>query len=284
MKRFQPLILLIAVAIAGCRSSEPFDNIVKADNTLAFNVVSVTGSRSGVAIYDDASYYAVFDDDNLTASITVRNLRVRESDAPRTLTFSDVPMRFSRNSHEVERVIEAENLVSTDPVSRGTTITDVTIVYTESNDLDPNGTGGIYARFTVDGQYIVTAYPYDIFADGTTRIDNLLSGEQAIDYNPTYELHLDPSDMTATLYIENLKIGNQIHSFSIRPLALKLTDDGYALELMPESASIGEPVIQSFTADACLRAELKITMLLTVGDQNYRVASFLTPDLFKQSP
>lgn len=283
MKRFQPLILLLLIAAIGCRSSEPLDNIVRADNSHAFNVVSMTGARSGIEVFDDASYYAVFDDDNLTAEITVRNLRVRESDTPLTLTFSDVPMRFSRNSHEIERVVEVDNLVSTDPVSRGTTITDVTIVYTESNDLNPNGTGGIYARFVVDGQYVVTAYPYNIFADGTTRIDNVSSGHQYIDYKPTYELHLDPKNMTATLNVENLKLDNESYSFSISRLALRLTDDGYTLTLQPGTTCDGVPSVKSFTATADLRTELKIDMTLVAGGKSYDVASFLTPDLSKQS-
>ncbi len=283
MKRFQPLILLLLVAAIGCRSSEPLDNIVRADNTHAFNVVSMTDARSGIEVFDDASYYVVFDDDNLTAEITVRNLRVREADAPQTLTFSNVPMRFSRNSHEIERVVEVDNLVSTDPVSRGTTITDVTIVYTESNDLNPNGTGGIYARFIVDGQYVVTAYPYNIFADGTTRIDNVSSGNQYIDYKTTYELHLDPQNMTATLNVENLKLDDELYSFSFSRLALRLTDDGYALDLQPGTVCDGVPSVKSFAASADLRAELKIAMTLVVDGKSYNVASFLTPDLSKQS-
>lgn len=275
--------LLMLPVVCGCRGSEPFDNIVRAETTHAFNYVTSTSQRGGAAIYDDVRYYIVFDDDKRTANLTISNLRFPGEDTPLTLTFSDETMTYTSNNHEKQRIIKADALTSTDPVTDGTVITDVTIIYTESNALDPNGTEGIYARYTVDGRFVVTAYPYYIFADGTTVIDNLSEGGQMIDYDVTYRLSLNPDDMTAKMKICGLKFGNACADIVLSPLRLDLSDNTYVLSFTSAtqcSSDVGIDV-SSFSSSANLLDELKIDFDVLADDKSYHVGAFLTPDLSK---
>ncbi|MBD5351021.1 MAG: hypothetical protein HDR89_09090 [Bacteroides sp.] len=296
MKRLLIYLLpLLALSVGSCRSSEPFDNITRAATPQAFNYVTAAGgARVASSVCDDVSYYIVFDDENRTANITISNLRTPANDQPMTLTFMDCDMSYTSNNHSKERIVKADVLVSNAPAGsgEGVAITDATFIYTESNDLDPNGIDGIYARFTIDGTYTVTAYPYHVFADGTTRIDNLTSGTTAIDYDPVYTLDLDPDAMTATLkvYGLDLGIGEDIGAMTISRLKLTLTDGGYGLAsdastVMTLSQYSGDPhqqiTLESLTATAELRDELRITMHLTAGDTSFTIAAFLGSNLSK---
>ena len=274
--------MLLGLFVTGCRSSEPFDKITRAATPEAFNYVAPLSSRAASTVYNDAGYYIVFDDENKVASVTISNLRVPGYDQPRTLTFVDVPMDYTSNNHMVERMIKAESLVSHDPINGGTEITDVTIVYIQSNSLDPNPTDGIYARFVIDGAYLVTAYPYDVFGEGTTRIDDLENLTTAYDYNTTYHLTLDPSTMTADMEVANLSVGGWKGNVTVKGLKLTLVDDGYEVEFGPSTSVDAEiPLeIDRFSGVADLRKRLDIDFdLRAQGVGEFRIASFLTPVL-----
>lgn len=282
MKRFQLHTLLLAVILAGCRSNEPFDNIVTAVNPDAFNYVTSTGGRANPAVFGDAGYYIVFDDDQRIANLTISNLRVSDSDEPMTLSFSRVPMTYSSDSHEKERVIMAETLVPDNPDGPSVTLSDVLIVYSHTNSLDPNRTDGIYARFTVNGRYTVTAYPYRMLADGTTRIDCLTDGKQQIEYEPVYGLRLDPATLTASLVVKSLDLAGVERRIVIRDLTLGFVDNGYTLSMSGATvcaADKGAVKLVSVSGTAELRTELKIDMVLSVDGADYRVAAFLSPNL-----
>lgn len=278
------LLIFVAVAMSGCRGSEPFDKITRAGSPEAFNYVVQPMARTSGQVYDDAGYYIVFDDENKVATVTIANLRVPGNETPRTLTFKDVPMDYTRNNHQVERMIVADRLVSQDPVNRGTAITDVTIVYTQSNDLDANHTDGIYARFTVDDAYVVTAYPYAIFADGTTRVDDLSDMTTLYDYTATYDLHLDPTTMTARMTVKDIEIGGTATDIEFSGLGLDLTDNGYRISFDEKSKidSDMEISVIEFNAEAGLRTELDLDFIVELANGGkYRVTAFLTPDLSK---
>ena len=290
MKRMLIYIMLSTLlAVAGCRSAEPFDNITRAASPTAFNYVTATnGARIGASVYDDVSYYIVFDDENRTANITISNLNTPGRDEPLTLTFKDCEMTYTANNHSKERIVKADVLVSNSPVGSGVVITNATFVYTESNKLDPNGIDGIYARFTIDDVYTVTAYPYHIFADGTTRIDNLSDGSSTIDYVPVYAIDINPDAMTASLKICNLTLNGAAKEISISPLRFVLTENGYGLEMTSETkfkisgADNDEAIgLESISAEAILLDELKIDMRLNVEGTVMDVAAFLTSNLSK---
>lgn len=280
-------ILFLGVALMGCRSAEPFDQITRAANPEAFNYVTSAVGRAGSQVYSDAGYYIVFDDENKLASITISNIRVPGDDTPRTLTFTDVPMDYSLNRHQVERVIEADRLISKDPVNLGMEITDVTIVYIQSNSLDPNETDGIYARYTIDGLYTVTAYPYKIFAEGTTRVDDLQSKSTSYDYKTAYSIDLNPDNMTASLTISGLVLGAQISDVTISGLQFAITDNGYRLEMIPSTsvnstdATCRDLTIDNLTVDAQLRGELRLDMRVVANGFDYQVAAFTSSNLTK---
>ncbi len=285
------IISTIALVATGCRGSEPFDNITRAATPRAFNYVTASnGARIGSSIYDDVSYYIVFDDENRTANITISNLQTPDSSEPMTLTFKDCEMTYTSNNHSKQRIVKADVLVSNSPIGAGTAITDATFIYTESNALDPNGIDGIYAKFTVDGFYTITAYPYHIFADGTTRIDNLTDATTAIDYSPVYTLDIDPDAMTAQLRIYGLELGDSKGNITVSNLKFALTDGGYMFEagsgsVMTVSGYSQEAskaiTLESLTATAGLLDELRISMRLNDGTTSFEVDAFLSSNLSK---
>lgn len=274
------MLFLLLIVIMGCRSPEPLDNIVRAEASRSFNYVSLIGQKLSSVICDDVGYYIVFDDDKRKANITITNLHFPDMDEAMTLTFTDVDMTYTGNRHEKQRIIRAEVLVSSDPVTEGVAITDVIIVYTHANTLDPNGNDGIYARYTVDGRYTVTAYPYYIFADGTTVVDNLSDRTQLIDYWPTYKIWLSPGNMTAKLFVYGLNLGGTLVDLSYGPLRLTIDDSGYSLTELPSTRLVGAEKMESFTLSARLLDKLKVDFVVT--DESailYRVSGFLTPNL-----
>lgn len=284
MKPLQLLILLLSVVgLSGCRSSDPFENIVSTDVPKAFNRVSVINVKGASSVFDDVSYAIVFDDAKRVANLTISNLRVEDDGIPMTLTFTDVPMSYTPDRHEKERIIKADVLISDCAATQGMAITDVEIVYTKSNDLDPNNTSGIYARYTIDGRYLVTAYPYSMLADGTTRIDENDDGEEYIDYNTIYYIDLDPSVMSADLTVEDLHIGGKMLRLRIEGLKLSLADDGYTLESGSGTRCSGDcdVALKSVSATAVLRDELRLEIFVSVDGIPYRISGFLTPNLSK---
>lgn len=279
--------MFLAVISSGCRSSEPFDQITRAANPQAFNYVTNSVGRAAPRVYSDAGYYIVFDDENKLASITISNIRVPGSDVARTLTFTDVPMDYSHNSHQVERVIEADRLISKDPVNIGMEITDVTIVYIQSNSLDPNDTDGIYARYIIDGIYTVTAYPYRIYAEGTTRVDDLQSMSTSYDYKTTYSIDLDPDNLSASIRISGLVLGSSLPDITVSQLQFAIIDNGYRLEMTPETkvSAMGSTecdlAVDDLTVNAMLRGELRLDMRVSENGSSYQVAAFTTSNLTK---
>lgn len=284
MKPLQLFILSVCMTVfSACRSSDPFENIVSTDVPRGFNCVSVAGARSLISIFDDVTYAIVFDDTKRVANLTISNLRVDDDQPPMTLTFTDVPMSYTSDRHEKERIIKADVLVSDFPATQGIAITDVEIVYTRSNDLDPNNTSGIYARYVVDGRYQVTAYPYNMLADGMTRIDENVDGQEYIDYNTVYYIDLYPSTMTADLAVVGLSVGGTKKALKISGLKLSLTEDGYVLESGSRTLCTGDGVVvlKSLTSEAQLRDELRLEIFLSIDGIPYRISGFLTPNLSK---
>lgn len=241
------------------------------------------GSRSAANIFDDVTYAIVFDDTKRVANLTISNLRVEDEQIPMTLTFTDVPMSYTPNRHEKERIIKADVLVSDFPATQGVAITDVEIVYTKSNDLDPNNTSGIYARYVVDEKYQVTAYPYNILADGTTRVDENVDGQEYIDYNTVYHINLDPSTLTADMTVEGLPVSGRKTSLSITGLRMSLIENGYVLASDNRTRCDGDGIVElkSLSAEARLRDELRLEIYLSVDGIPYRISGFLTPNLSK---
>ena len=275
------LYTALVLIISGCRGSEPLDNIVRASNPKAFNYVVPISQRGVSDIQENVGYYIVFDDEAMKANITIANLLLPGESQPMTMTFTDVDMGDSFNNHVGQRVVRSDVLISSDPVTSGFTITDVTFVYSTTNSLDPNDLNGIYARYTVNGQYVVTAYPYNIIADGTTRIDNLTEGGEFIDYTPCYRIVFDPERMLADVYTSGLTVGGEVCDFSIRGVRLNLTEDGYTL-VSCEKTIVGSETgvdVVDFSAEADLLDELRLRFTLKNDSGEFDVAAFLLPSL-----
>lgn len=282
------LIVVAGIFLTGCRSDDPLRHFVVADSPRMFNVVTPLSGRSVSSVIDGVRYDIAFDDVSRVATITISNLRGDESQAGVNAVFEDVVFTYEPGSHQKQRIIEQKQLNSLINPGAAVTLSDVTFVYTESNELNPARTSGFYAEYTVDNSYKVLAYPYNIYADGTTTIRQVDSETgDVIDYDPVYTVRLYPDQMKADISIRGLTLGGEEHDFTIEGLALRLMSDGYALSKTYTTRiadSIAPSVVLTvFNATARLRDELNVDFEVSVGEIKYMVEAFLTPDMCKKS-
>ena len=292
MKHVRFLILTVVVLVMGaCGSSEPFKHVVFANSPEMFNaIVPVDGASGSGYITEDISYYIVFDDENRNATLTVNNLVVKPGGESRLATFDNIEWTYEPGSHETRRIIQADVLPSSDEASSQVTLTDVTIIYIESNDMNVENTAGFYASYTVDGAYRITSYPYAVCADGTTTVRTLgRSMNSEIDYEPVYIVRFNPVDMTAQIDARGVRLDDQTCDFNITGLTLGLVPDGYTLKsvastcLEPIDGSVA-PRLLSLDADAKLRDELNMRFELETDSAVYEVECYLAPDLSTLKP
>lgn len=272
-------LLVSLLAITGCSSPEPLDNVVVAENPETFNyVTSLQRAVSQPEIFDQAGYYIIFDDDAREANITISNLVVEDGQPPLTLTFDGAQMDFTPNQHNTQRIIKADVLVSNDPVNAGTQITNVTMIHSQANDMDPYGYGGLFASYCVDNRYLVVSFPYHLFLDGTTRITG--SEYSDIDYDPTYRMALNPHTMKATFSASNLRIGEVTGiNFTIPQLNLSLSESGFSAEMeAPTDVVIDgrRATVLNLSLATHELNQLKYNMDISIDGSIYAVDGFLT--------
>lgn len=283
MRRFLYYIITFpALALTGCGSSEPLDNIVMAEAPRMFNHVTRAGEETG-RIYDDAAYYVVFDDDARTCTITMSNLMYPGVDSPQTLVFEDVAWNYPVRQHDMRRVIDAESLVS-EGVDSGVAIGNLKLVYIQSNELASRQCEGLVVSFGIDG-YHVTAYPYQVFAQGTTVVTDQADEDsrtrEAVDYDVSYAISLMPRSNSAAIMIEQLDINGDTERYELGHLDMKLTENGYEISSKGDVLASDHAVIKNFSGKADMLDELKVTFDITVGGVDYTVQSYLTPAYIK---
>lgn len=276
------IIAISALALTGCGSSEPLDNIVMAEAPRMFNHVTPTGEESG-RIYDDAAYYVVFDDDSRTCTITMSNLMYPGSESPQTLVFENVAWNYPVRQYDMRRIIDAETLVS-EGVDSGVTISNLHLVYIQSNELASRQCDGIYVAFDIDG-YHVTTYPYQLFAQGTTVVtaqsDTDGRTRETVDYDVTYTISLIPKANKAAIMIEQLDINGDSERYEFGHLDMRLTETGYEISSEGNIRASDRAVIRNFSGNADMLDELKVTFEITVNGVDYTVQSYLTPAYIK---
>lgn len=276
------IIAISALALTGCGSSEPLDNIVMAEAPRMFNHVTLTGEESG-RIYDDAAYYVVFDDDSRTCTITMSNLMYPGSESPQTLVFENVAWNYPVRQYDMRRIIDAETLVS-EGVDSGVTISNLHLVYIQSNELASRQCDGIYVAFDIDG-YHVTTYPYQLFAQGTTVVtaqsDTDGRTRETVDYDVTYSISLIPKANKAAIMIEQLDINGDSERYELGHLDMRLTETGYEISSEGDIRASDRAVIGNFSGNADMLDELKVAFEITVNGVDYTVQSYLTPAYIK---
>lgn len=276
------IIAISALALTGCGSSEPLDNIVMAEAPRMFNHVTPVGEETG-RIYDDAAYYVVFDDDSRTCTITMSNLMYPGSESPQTLVFENVAWNYPVRQYDMRRIIDAETLVS-EGVDSGVTISNLHLVYIQSNELASRQCDGIYVAFDIDG-YHVTTYPYQLFAQGTTVVtaqsDTNGQTRETVDYDVTYTISLIPKANKAAIMIEQLDINGDSERYELGHLDMRLTETGYEISSEGDIRASDRAVIRNFSGNADMLDELKVTFEITVNGVDYTVQSYLTPAYIK---
>jgi hypothetical protein len=247
-----------------------------------FNHVTPTGEESG-RIYDDAAYYVVFDDDSRTCTITMSNLMYPGSESPQTLVFENVAWNYPVRQYDMRRIIDAETLVS-EGVDSGVTISNLHLVYIQSNELASRQCDGIYVAFDIDG-YHVTTYPYQLFAQGTTVVtaqsDTDGQTRETVDYDVTYSISLIPKANKAAIMIEQLDINGDSERYELGHLDMRLTETGYEISSEGDIRASDRAVIRNFSGNADMLDELKVAFEITVNGVDYTVQSYLTPAYIK---
>lgn len=269
------IIMLSACIFGSCSKSEPFDNVVMAEATGMFNYVTSVSRASGGMVSEDVGYLIVFDDESRLCNITISNLRLSSGGQPHIYTFTDVPWYFDQNRPEITRVIDLEALTGRDGAGE-VTLTDVMMMFVQSNGMSRYGGDGLVAEYVVNGMYKVTAYPYETIGQGTTRVDH--EGDESVGYEEVYYVLLDPRTMTADVEIDGLVIDGVKHDFAVSGLRLTLTSDGYELSEDAATALVGlsDVFLDDFSVMADLTDELKVDMTLRASDGRvWRVAAFL---------
>lgn len=269
------ITMLSAYILGSCSKSEPFDNVVMAEATGMFNYVTSVSRVSDGVVSEDVGYLIVFDDESRLCNITISNLRLSSGGEPHIYTFTDVPWDFDQNRPEVTRVIELEALTGRDGAGE-VTLTDVMMMFVQSNGMSRYGGDGLVAEYVVNGMYKVMAYPYETIGQGTTRVDH--EGDESVDYEVAYYVQLDPRTMTSDVEIGGLELDGVKHDFAVSDLKLTLTPAGYELSADAATAVVGLTGVSldDFLATADLTDELKVDMTLRASDGRvWRVAAFL---------
>lgn len=286
-------LLLLAIIASACGSDEPFRHVVFADSPKMFSAVTdLSGSRSSSVITEGVSYNIVFNDEPRQATLTITDLQVDPAGERIIATFTDLEWTYEPGSHEKQRIIRSDELHSSGSPAADVVLTDVTIIYTESNEMNPNATAGFYAEYTVNGSYYVISYPYSVLADGTTTVRGVAVGDPAIDevfYDPVYAVSFDPATMTATLVSDGLVIDGEAADFELTGLRLGLDGRSYSLSTTP--ATRFAPAdgnsrwhFRDFNAKADLRDELNFVLELADDSLSVVVEGFLSPDLSTPRP
>lgn len=278
---------MAALLLSGCGSDEPFKHVVFADSPEMFtSITALNGSRQAEAITEGVSYYIVFDDEKRNATLTINNFQASPESQGEIITFTDVEWTYEPGSHEKRRIIKADVLHSSSGPGADVTLSDVVIVYTESNEMSAERTSGFYASFVVDGIYKVMSYPFKIYGLGTTTVSDAEDGPagQNIDYDTEYAISLNPSAMRASIEINGLTLGDETVDLTIGSLKLTLTDVGYDIELGSGNTVVVKncdlkPVIKSLKASADLREDLALSFEVDMGQKSYSVDACLSPDL-----
>lgn len=292
MKHARILLLpFIALILSACCGSEPFKHVVFANSPAMFNaIVPVNGDGTSGYITEDVSYYIVFDDEKRYAALTINNLVLHPGDEPMIATFERLQWTYEPGSHEKRRIISADRLTSSDQVSSRVTLTDVTIIYIESNDMNQKNTAGFYVSYTVDDQYRITSYPYAVCADGTTTVKTAGSSTVSnIDYTPVYIVRFTPLSRTAELSAHNVMLGDIAYDFTVSGLSLQLLPDGYQLSKksttrITANGESGSLRLMDISATAKLRDELLLKFTVDADGVIYEAECYLAPNLSTLKP
>lgn len=287
MKRiFHIHVILSALLFAACGSDEPLKHVVFADSPVMFNWISpADGSRAVPTVVDGVTYHIVFDDDKRNATITLDNFRLSPEAPSEIATFTNVEWTYESGSHEKRRIISSDILVSDGAPGASVTLTDVVIIYTESNDLSPEPSAGFYASYIVDGAYSVLSFPYKVYCFGTTTINPADSiAPNYVDYLPEYTVTLRPGTMQADMTVSHLEVGGMTFDMTITGLLLTLTPEGYDLKSNAATAvrvsASGVAITDiDLTAGAELRDRLVMTMNFKVNGTPWMLQAYLSPDL-----
>ncbi|MDE7410717.1 MAG: hypothetical protein K2M94_01605 [Paramuribaculum sp.] len=286
MKLINYGILLIALLFTACADRDPLEKIVTGSSGEMFNMVSTLKGRTGARVVNGVEYYATFNDEEKTATVTISNLRLSPEDEPLAFTFSGLEWKFGHSNHTLQRVIEVGRLIPDDDFGTGYEFDDFMLIYVQANEFDTHNSAGFFVKYKINGVYSVIAYPNEMLCQGSTLVRDLAGDETSeVSYDTQYIVNLYPgADSKATVDISGLAIDGENVDMTIAGLALDLTDDGYSLGADSSSeADISSSVdglrLLQFDAQADLLTRLVITMDLSIGGKDYAVTASLTPNL-----
>lgn len=285
MKRFLPTYitaLLAVMLLSGCSSDEdPITKKTFAETPETFNYVTTEGSRQTGSAMGDVRYTLLFDDDNRSATLTIYDFRLRESEAPAVYVFDDVPWEFSVGTPTVQRVVEVASLTPSYTDGPEHTFTDMRIIFSEANDLDPDGCRGFVADYKVDGLYHVRAYPMSLLCTGTTEIFEssgiaIQSESPEITYEPRMTVDFRPETLTAKVVISDIVLpegSEPIPAIVIENASVSFGEQGYRLSSAAVTGAGAEVV--SFEAVEDEPGDLRMELEFRYGGKSYTLKGFM---------
>lgn len=193
--------------------------------------------------------------------------------------FKDVPWEFSVGTPTKERVVSVESLTSDSASVAPLTLTDVSIIYYEANELDPRDCRGFAIDFTAGG-YRFTGYPTHLCCSGTTLAVEP-GVEHVILYTPTLTVDFNPAQGTADLHILDFStdVDDSGVNVSIAGATAKFAPGEYTLT--KSSATVNDSTtIRDFRATGVIAGELTVDYTVVTPSRSIAVSSHLRPNFF----
>lgn len=233
------------------------------------------GGESSAFINGDASVRLFFDFDNDVADVAVSNFQPTASSAKGTLSITGLPWGVSE---------EGSMIINQATVAAVPSVTNLKVDY--MNRYVPTSYGSasspvIRMSFTYNNRYDVVLYQEQyLYIDNQTTVTTLEDGST---YSPAvgtqYVVTLNPSAMTATLFINGAKFAENMRAvqMTFKDIPMTFVTGGYALQatsLIPESSGTPYPQYEITDLRGNAMINSRFSLDYTCGGK-YRVNTIL---------
>lgn len=266
MRKFEFICCCFAaLTMVSCGGDENDDDPVDltvASSPKAFNYVTTVGNAAGF-VSDAPRYEVVFDNNSKKAVVTMENIKLSESDEPKSYRFIDVP--WTQGDGGKAKVIDVKSIV---PDGYSNVVFDELdiIYYGEEKMIDNVDCRGLAVEYEVNGTANVTMVPYRMVCGGTTETLNTMTSKKFVSTKTVYTIDLDPSTMTADVTVSNASFDAAmpaLRDMLFEDVNLVLSDGGFELhspQFIPSIAGTPYPsyAISNFYVDAEFDSDMEL--------------------------
>ena len=288
MRRFQLLYLTLFAVLAAnmfsCGADDPSERMTFVEGPATFHYVEERGRGVDMGqVWDGAEYLIVFDDDARSVDITISDLVLESGAGAVSIVAKGVPFDFDVSAPGEVRVVRQDIVVAEYATGGEVELTGLIMVCSRTNDMAEHQGQGFYARYTVDGQCTVTAYPERIFGEGTTVVAMNGEDDHEVDYDAWYEVAFDGRGGTATVDVHNLALGDEVVDLHVANLGLSVGDTGYRIVAGNRCTASRNDGVQltltELTCEADICESLDFDIEFTTGGVQWHICAYLTPNL-----